>query len=188
MPDTPTFVPNTDAAVQPSAPTQPQSAPAPVVAADSAIPTAPVSTPCEYCASAATAPLAQFYETKLFRVLVSRTPATHGHVVIVPKNHDPHFYSFDLDQLEEFGYLIKKVSFIAMRQTNAPGFTLVMSDGTPEVQVADHLEIHIIPRQQADPQFQKITDVLQAAMQQLDDTAVQTQVSELQNLMQLPQA
>ncbi len=185
MSDQPTFVPNTDVSATATAPA-PGSPPA---AGPQAVPqvTVPVLTTCPYCAEAAAAPIEQFYETKLFRVVVSRKPLTKGHVVIIPKNHDPHFYRFDLDQLEEFGYLIKKVSFIAMRQTNAPGFTLVMSDGTPEVANNDHLEIHIIPRQTQDPTFQDIGEILAAQTHEMDDAAVAAHVADLKNLMQLPQ-
>ena len=186
MPDQPTFVPNTD--VAPDVSPVPSSVAQPPTEAQ--VPTSvPATQPlaCPYCAEAVQPPLEQFYETKLFRVIVSRKPLTKGHVIIIPKNHDPHFYRFDLDQLEEFGYLIKKVSFIAMRQTNAPGFTLVMSDGTPEVANSDHLEIHIIPRQTQDVAFQNVGQILAAQAQEMDDTAIAAHVADLKNLMQLPQ-
>jgi diadenosine tetraphosphate (Ap4A) HIT family hydrolase len=182
MSDQPTFVPNTDVKLADPSTTSVQSQ----TGTQLSVP-AVQSTACPYCPEAPEPPLEQFYETKLFRVVVSRKPLTNGHVIIIPKNHDPHFYRFDLDQLEEFGYLIKKVSFIAMRQTNAPGFTLVMSDGAPEVADFDHLEIHIIPRQAQDTLFQGIGDILKAQAHEMDDAAIAAHVTDLKNLMQLPQ-
>lgn len=136
---------------------------------------------CQYCYESP-APPEQFYETKLFRVLVARKAFGEGHIVIIPKRHDPHFYGFSLDELEEFGYLVKKASFWAMRLTRAPGFSLVMNDGTPEVQDNDHLEIHVLPRP-IGSQPVAGTD----ATDELADEDIQRIVGELQNLMQLPQ-
>lgn len=188
MSNQPTFVPNTDVSLASSvSESVDQKSPAMPSADTSSQVPVPEATECRYCVDAAQVPLEQFYETKLFRVVVSRKPLAKGHVIIIPKNHDPHFYGFDLDQLEEFGYLIKKVSFIAMRQTNAPGFSLVMSDGTPEVANNDHLEIHIVPRQTQDATFEQVGVVLAASQQEMDDVAIAAHVTDLKNLMQLPQ-
>ncbi|MBI2411217.1 MAG: HIT domain-containing protein [Candidatus Kerfeldbacteria bacterium] len=142
---------------------------------------------CRYCFDAPPPP-EQFYETKLFRVIVARETFGDGHVIVIPKRHDPHFYSFTPDDIEEFGYLLKKVTFWAMRLTQAFGFTMLMNDGTPEQAQKDHLEIHILPRRPGD---MKTAGVAQSVAQQLvtlDDAAVQKTVKDLQSLMQLPQA
>lgn len=141
---------------------------------------------CPYC-SQADAPTEQFYETKLFRVIVSRKNLGDGHVVILPKRHEPHFYAFSLDELEEFGYLVKKVSFWAMRFAKAPGFSLLMNDGTPEAAENAHLEIHILPRQSGSTAIEAITEVVDSEMKHLGDEEVIRLVNEMKNLMQLPQ-
>jgi diadenosine tetraphosphate (Ap4A) HIT family hydrolase len=141
---------------------------------------------CPYCADAPTPP-DQFYETKLFRVLVARNALVPGHVVIMPKKHDPHFYSFDLDELEEFGYLIKKVSFWAMRFTSAAGFTLAMSDGTIETESSPHLQIHVLPRAYSDNKFPDIFVTVAKHTMSLTEADVTKTVSDLKNLMNLPQ-
>ncbi|OGY86408.1 MAG: hypothetical protein A2233_00640 [Candidatus Kerfeldbacteria bacterium RIFOXYA2_FULL_38_24] len=141
---------------------------------------------CQYCYNAP-APKEQFYETKLFRVLVARRSFADGHIIIVPKKHDPHFYGFSLDELEEFGYLVKKTSFWAMRLTRAPGFTLLMNDGTPEVADQDHLEIHVLPRPIGSQQFKTIADAIESENKDLPDEEVEKIVQQLKNLMQLPQ-
>lgn len=141
---------------------------------------------CAYCYDAPP-PAEQFYETKLFRVLVARKALAEGHIIMVPKRHDPHFYGFSLDELEEFGYLVKKASFWAMRLTRAPGFSLVMNDGTPEVADKDHLEIHVLPRPIGAPGFDTIAKAVEEYSSNLADEEVLKIVSELKNLMQLPQ-
>lgn len=132
-------------------------------------------------------PLEQFYETKLFRVLVSRKAIVNGHVVIEPKQGHAHLYNFDLDEMEEFGYLLKKVSFWAMRLVGAQGFTVLMHDGTQEVDLSHPIRIHVLPRVPGDPHFSHITDAMIQETEQLEEGTVLQMVGELQNLMQLPQ-
>lgn len=142
---------------------------------------------CEFCPDAPT-PKEQFYETKLFRVLVARSRVSEGQMILIPKSHNPHFYGLSLDELEEFGYLLKKVSFWAMRLTHAPGFSLVMNDGTAEAAQDNHLKIHIVPRQFAQQEFTYLSQAVTQVTTQLDDAALQKSVIEMQNLMQLPQS
>lgn len=142
---------------------------------------------CPYCRDASPPP-EQFYETKFFRVLIARSALVEGHTVIMPKDHNPHFYTLTLDELEEFGYLMKKVSFWSMRYTRNPSFTAVMSDGTAEVAQTDHLQVHILPRSYMNTQqLEKITQAVAEAVTVLDDAQVVNIVKELKNLMQLPQ-
>jgi len=142
---------------------------------------------CPYCQDATTPPPEQFYETKLFRVLVARNALVDGHVVIMPKAHEPHIQSFSLDQFEELSYLLKKVPFYAMRETSAPGYTLFMSDGTPEVSQVAHLQIHVLPRKYSDDSLQSIDEAVGKITFTLDDAKLATEVKEMKDLMQLPQ-
>lgn len=133
------------------------------------------------------APVEQFYETKLFRVLVSRKALVNGHVVIEPKAGHAHLYSFDLDEMEEFGYLIKKVSFWAMRLVGAQGFSVMIHDGTPEVDLMHPLRIHILPRIPGDEHFSPVSATMSEVQQELEEGTVVQMVNELKDLMQLPQ-
>ncbi len=142
---------------------------------------------CPYCQDAPTPPSEQFYETKFFRILVARNALVKGHVVIMPKAHEPHIQSFDLDQFEELSYLLKKVPFFAMRLTGAPGYTLFMSDGTPEVSAVDHLQMHIVPRKLDDKTLNPIGEAAGKVAFTMEDNDVMSQVKELKDLMQLPQ-
>jgi diadenosine tetraphosphate (Ap4A) HIT family hydrolase len=132
-------------------------------------------------------PPEQFYETKLFRVMVARHSLGEGHVIIERKANDPHFYSMSLDEMEEFSYLIKKVSFWIMRLTRAQGFTLLMNDGTPEVASEGHLQAHLIPRPPGEATLAEASTDLFSKGSELNETEVRREVSELQNMMQLPQ-
>lgn len=142
---------------------------------------------CPYCQDALAPPPDQFYETKFFRVLVARNALVDGHVVIMPKAHEPHIQSFDLDQFEELSYLLKKVPFYAMRETSATGYTLFMSDGTPEVSQIDHLQIHVLPRKYSDTGLQPLGDAVAKIAFTLDDATLAKEVAEMKDLMQLPQ-
>ncbi len=146
-----------------------------------------MSTPnCPLCAEAPALP-EQFYETKLFRVLVARNGIVDGHAVIIPKEHNPHFYSFSPDDIDEFGYLLKKVSFWVMRLTNAPGFTMFVSDGAAEVLQMPHMQIHIIPRHTMEPDVQQIAESISLATKVLDDETIKKTVDGLKDLMKMPQ-
>lgn len=141
---------------------------------------------CPFCAEAP-APLEQFYETKLFRVLIARNALAEGHVVIMTKEHNPHFYTFTTDDIDEFGYLLKKVSFWVMRLTHAPGFSMFVSDGASEVLQNTHLQIHIIPRQTQEPHLMPLADTISQATKVCDDDSITKMVQEMQGLMQMPQ-
>lgn len=132
-------------------------------------------------------PSEQFYETKLFRVMLARESLGDGHVIIERKYADPHFYSLSLDEMEEFSYLIKKVSFWVMRLTRSTAFTLIMNDGTPEVSQNDRLQAHIIPRPPGEHIISEMSTGLFSKRSELNETAVRKHVSELRDMMQLPQ-
>lgn len=130
----------------------------------------------------------QFYETKLFRVLIARNPWVDGHVIIERKSGDPHIYNFSTDDMDEFGYLVKKVSFWVMRLTGAPGFTMLMHDGAPEADPKHPLRIHILPRVPGMDHLLTATAAIQQGSVVLEDGTIHQVVSELQSLMQMPQA
>ena len=134
-----------------------------------------------------TAPVEQFYETKLFRVILARKSLAQGHAIIERKLKDPHYYSLTLDELEELSYLTKKVSFWSMRYTMATGFTMMVNDGTPETMESDALRVHIIPRPPAEVSIAPIMQELLALATELNDADITKQVQELQATMQLPQ-
>lgn len=141
-------------------------------------------------AVAPVAPKEQFYETKLFRVVVSRTPWVKGHVVIERKEGDPHLYSFSTDAMDELGYLLKKVSFWVMRLTGAGGFTMLMHDGTSEVHDGIPLQVHVLPRGTGGEDFSAMAGQSKGnadGRSPLNDAEVQMLVVELRDLMQLPQ-
>lgn len=136
------------------------------------------------------APKEQFYETKLFRVVVCRTPWVKGHVVIERKEGDLHLYSLSTDAMDELGYLLKKVSFWVMRLTGANGFTLLMHDGTSEVHDGMPLQVHVLPRGMDDADFSSLvgrSGSHTTGTSPLNDAEVQMLVVELRDLMQLPQ-
>lgn len=121
------------------------------------------------------------YETKLFHVLLSSQPVAEGHVIIQPKAANPHFFSFDMDHLEEYGYLIKKVSFTVMRETRAIGFSLVMNDGTPDA--GERIQTHLIPRKNND----NIAATQTTGAQALSAQELEEKARALKELMQGPQ-
>ncbi len=137
-------------------------------------------------ASVSSAPVEQFYETKLFRVVVARRALVRGHAIIERKEGDPHLYSFSTDAMDEFGYLLKKVSFWVMRLTGANGFTMFMHDGTSEVHDGMALQVHVVPRAADGQDFSGLATKMNTA-EELDSTSIQQLVSELRDMMQLPQ-
>ena len=129
----------------------------------------------------------QFYQTKLFRVLVAKKALVHGHVIIEPKRNIAHVNNFDLDEMEEFGYLLKKVSFWSMRFVGAHAFSVIIHDGTPEVDLQHPLQVHILPRHSSDDGLAKeIRDIAEYG-EEVDPATVMQIVAELKDLMQLPQ-
>lgn len=73
-------------------------------------------------------------------------PVTHGHILIVPKEH--HEWLLDLPEktLEELMHTVQRVAKAVMKATPAKGFNVGMNNGRVAGQIVFHAHFHVIPR------------------------------------------
>lgn len=91
-------------------------------------------------------PSMQIYEDEYCVATMDISPATPGHVLILPKEH----YK-DLTEVDEFlaGKMLMAAKLIGERQVKklgANGFNIVQNNGRAAGQTVMHFHIHVIPR------------------------------------------
>lgn len=98
-------------------------------------------------------PSTTLYEDEDFKVIFDISPASPGHVLILPKTH----HQDVCDLPEELG---GKVMALAARigkamKTGLPcdGFHLVQNNGTAAGQTVFHFHMHVIPRRKGDKEI-----------------------------------
>ena len=79
------------------------------------------------------------------------SPATRGHVLVVPREHHQDLWTIEPDALAA---CTRQAQRIAQRQREvlgADGVNLLNSCGAPAWQTVFHFHIHVIPRYEGDP-------------------------------------
>ena len=86
------------------------------------------------------------YEDEQFRVIFDASPATKGHVLILPKEHYANVFEM-LEGLVGDAYkLAKKIASALKEVTGCEGLNVLQNNGEVAGQTVFHYHIHIIPR------------------------------------------
>ncbi|KAJ4968853.1 hypothetical protein NE237_015554 [Protea cynaroides] len=95
-------------------------------------------------------PAFKLYEDDMCLCILDLNPLTHGHSLIIPKEH---FSSLETTPSSVVGAMCSKVPFISnaiMRATQCDSFNLLVNNGAAAGQVIFHTHLHIIPRKARD--------------------------------------
>lgn len=95
-------------------------------------------------------PTESLYEDDKIKVIFDASPASKGHVLIIPKEHFRNIY--DLDE-ETAGHIFKVATKIAraMEKTlGHDGLNVVQNNGEAAGQTVYHFHMHLIPRYKGD--------------------------------------
>jgi histidine triad (HIT) family protein len=79
------------------------------------------------------------------------TPATRGHLLVIPRAHYPDVLSVDGDDLAATANLAKAMAQRIKDRLDADGVNLLNSCGRAAWQTVFHFHIHVIPRYADDP-------------------------------------
>ena len=79
------------------------------------------------------------YEDDDFRVIFDASPATKGHVLILPKEHAAKVF-----------VLVKKIATVLKEVTGCEGVNILQNNGEIAGQTVFHFHMHIIPRYKGD--------------------------------------
>lgn len=103
--------------------------------------------PCVFCQIIrGESPAAIVYQDDWTVAFMDIRPASHGHLLIVPKKHYTYITEMPPD---EVGHLFKVTSKIAralVKALNPKGFHILQNNGAEAGQVIPHVHVHIVPR------------------------------------------
>ncbi|MBP5772622.1 MAG: HIT family protein [Eubacterium sp.] len=115
------------------------------------------------------------YEDDKFRVIFDASPATKGHVLVIPKEHYANVFEIPEDLIAEAYKVAKKVATVLKEVTGCDGINILQNNGEVAGQTVFHLHIHIIPR------YEK-GEMVQWTPGSLDETAVSEIINKAKDL------
>jgi histidine triad (HIT) family protein len=95
-------------------------------------------------------PTNSLYEDDVVRVIFDASPASKGHVLIIPKQHFDNVYSLDDDTAAHIFQVAVKVAGTLKDVLNLEGLNIVQNNGEIAGQTVFHFHMHIIPRYKGD--------------------------------------
>ncbi len=95
-------------------------------------------------------PSTVLYEDEEFKVIFDVSPATKGHVLILPKKHYANVFEMPEDVAGRVFILAKKIAGILKEKTNCDGVNIVQNNGEAAGQTVFHFHMHVIPRYKGD--------------------------------------
>lgn len=116
------------------------------------------------------------YEDDQFRVIFDASPATKGHVLVIPKEHYANVFEIPEDLIADAYKVAKKVATVLKEVTGCDGINILQNNGEVAGQTVFHLHIHIIPR------YEK-GEMVQWNPGELDEAAVKEIIEKSQNLL-----
>lgn len=86
------------------------------------------------------------YTGKRCYVVVDRFPSSHGHLLVVPKEHYRDMLSAPADLMPELFIVAQRFAKKAKKKLKADGVNVIVNIGAEAEQRVFHLHVHIIPR------------------------------------------
>ena len=86
------------------------------------------------------------YEDAKFLAFLDIEPNTHGHTLVIPKNHADNFTSMSSVAAAELIQVVHKIAPQLVEVLDADGYNLAINNGRAAGQLVDHAHWHIIPR------------------------------------------
>lgn len=86
------------------------------------------------------------YEDGDFRVIFDLSPATQGHVLILPKEHCANVFELSDELAAKVFVLAKKIATVMKEITGCDGVNILQNNGETAGQTVFHFHMHVIPR------------------------------------------
>ena len=96
-------------------------------------------------------PSTQIDADELTIAFMDIAPATRGHVLVIPRRHQPDLLAVDDDDLTASTLMAKRVARRVVDKLGADGVNLLNCCGSAAWQTVSHYHVHVIPRYQDDP-------------------------------------
>ena len=95
-------------------------------------------------------PSATVYEDKDFRVIMDISPASEGHMIILPKEHAKNVFELSDEVASKIYVLAKKLAIALKEELDCDGINILQNNEEAAGQTVFHLHMHIIPRYYSD--------------------------------------
>lgn len=86
------------------------------------------------------------YEDNDFKAILDLSPATVGHVLIIPKEHSCTLTDLSDDKLSKILLIAKKIINAMKEVYGFNNYNLIQNNGRIAGQTVDHFHLHLIPR------------------------------------------
>lgn len=86
------------------------------------------------------------YEDEDFRVIFDVSPATVGHVLILPKEHYANVFELPEELASKVFVLAKRIAAVMKEVTGCDGVNILQNNGETAGQTVFHFHMHVIPR------------------------------------------
>lgn len=90
------------------------------------------------------------YENSEFKVIMDISPATKGHVLVLPKEHYKDIYDIDAETAGKLFQLAAVVARALKEVLNCDGLNILQNNGVIAGQTVFHFHMHLIPRYEGD--------------------------------------
>ena len=90
------------------------------------------------------------YEDDIVKVIFDLSPASRGHVLIIPKEHFADIYELDDETAAHIFKVAVKVANAIKKTLGYDGLNVVQNNGEAAGQTVFHFHMHIIPRYKGD--------------------------------------
>ena len=90
------------------------------------------------------------YENSEFKVIMDASPATKGHVLILPKEHFDDIYDIDAETAGRLFQLASVVARALKEALHCDGLNILQNNGMIAGQTVFHFHMHLIPRYKGD--------------------------------------
>ena len=95
-------------------------------------------------------PCAKVYEDDTVLAFLDLAPASHGHTLVIPKEHYPNIMEVPSELGSAVFSALSRVSAAVMSATGAAGINVIQNNGVAAGQTVFHIHWHIIPRFEGD--------------------------------------
>lgn len=106
---------------------------------------------CVFCKIASgEIPSKTVYEDDDFRAILDISPASKGHVIILPKNHADNIFEISDEDASGIMLVAKKIASKVKKVFGCDGVNILQNNGEAAGQTVFHLHVHVIPRYEND--------------------------------------
>lgn len=106
---------------------------------------------CIFCKIAAgEIPSKTVYEDDDFRAILDISPASKGHVIILPKNHADNIFEISDEDASGIMLVAKKIASKVKNVFGCDGVNILQNNGEAAGQTVFHFHVHVIPRYEND--------------------------------------